>query len=324
MRVPEPGVRRKYLWLRADLDVQASLHRYRKPLLHWQVSLLSCLCADSLYLMSQVAQHLDLVYRNVAAGAEKLAEMGLMAAVSIGPVRFFWITTSGLAYQDREPAASKAPAADVTRSFGKKGAVFIEALAVLGEARTTDLTSALPADEQWPKRSSYSGQTVQRLIRTGLAERIDRMPARKGCYRLTHAGRRAAALIASRRCPPARDDLEARMAAYHARQRAIARENFLKQGLKRALRPAPVGATSPAQVRIVQALESGPLPTNELRLHISGLARHRNSIHSILGTLAKRGNIRETGKRNRCKVWALQGGTRQQDGEAAVSPVDGG
>jgi DNA-binding MarR family transcriptional regulator len=302
-RVREPGSGRRYLWFRSDMDATSIVSSYRKPMQQGFVRVLSCLIADSLHSMPQITAHLELPYYEVVARVTQLTKMGLATAIRVVRPTLVSITPSGLAHPERDVAASKAPALDVTRSLGKRRAEFIEALGVLEEARTIDLTAALLTEGREP-RHSLSGQMIHMLLRACIAERIDGTSGNLSRYRLTDAGGRMAAWIARTRPPPAREHLESKISAFKSRRAPMCRENIRKRILV-SVPTAPEGAQSPAQARVLRALEAGPLPTALLRTHISDLAHHPASIHTMLRALAARGAIREAGFLGHAKLWML-------------------
>jgi len=295
-----------YLWFRADVSATSILRSYRKPMLQGTARVLSCLNADSLYSMAQIAGHLEMPYHSVAARIAQLTKIGLVTAIKRRRPKLVSITASGLAHPERDVAASKAPASDATHNLGKQRVEFIETLAVLGEARTIDVTAAL-LTEWWEPRQALSGQMMHLLLQTGVVERIDGTSGRQSRYRLTDAGKRTAAWIARTRPPPVREHLESKISAFSARRAAMFRENSRKH-TQASVPTASEGAQSPAQARILRALEDGPLTTTELGLHVPDLTRHPWTIHVILKTLAARGDIREAGRRRRPKVWMLSNG----------------
>lgn len=305
-RVLQTGASRRYLWIRADLARSPSVPRYSKPMLRSQTTVLNCLSADALYTPAQIARHLGRDYAGVATALEDLTAMRLVAAFNVGGLKFVSLTPSGLAHPEREVAARKLPSDYAVDGKGWRRMAFIELLSVLGEARTLDLTAALQS-EAWIAQRNLSGSMIQAMMSCGLIEAGDRVPGRHSRYRLTEAGRRAAAAMAAIRPPPLREHIEARLAAYRAKRAAIAREHAVR-GTRRVVPGGPAGARTRAEAYILRALEAGPLPTNELNPYSSGLARHPRSIHLMLQRLRDRGSIRRIGKRNLRNLWALESG----------------
>ncbi len=305
-RARPPGSGCMYLWFRADVDAAQSLHLYRKPLAQRAVRVLSCLRPDSVHSMPQIAVRLGMPNDCVSDQISRLTRLGLVAVTSTVRPSLISLTPSGVAHPERDVAASQAPLLDVARSLGAKRAAFIESLGVLGEARTCDVTAALLTEGR-EARALLSGQMMHRLLVIGMAERVDGRSGQRTRYRLTDAGKGMAAWIAQQQTPPTRDELQSRISAANTRRALIWREN-LSKGRLGTVSAAPAGARSPAQARIVRALEAGPLHTDGLRPCISDLSRHPNSIYLMLNSLAARGVIREVGFRHFGKLWALPDG----------------
>jgi hypothetical protein len=264
---------------------------------------MSCLDADALHSMPQIAEHLGLPRCSVTALVRWLTRLKLVTKLSVGQPRLVAITASGLAHPDRDAAAAKAPALDVLRSLGEARAEFIEALGVLGEARSIYVTAAVRTEG---RESRQPGLLMHVLLATGIAGRIDGTPpGRQPRYRLTDTGRLMAEHIARLRPPPAREHLEANIAAYNASRPRLSGAH-LRRRLLVSVPSARAGAQSPAQARMLHALEAGPLSTAESRLQIADLHHHPYSILTTLDSLAARGTIREVGSRRVDKVWMLR------------------
>lgn len=145
-----------------------------------------------------------------------------------------------------------------------------------------------------------SGQAMARLIKNEFAEPVAGKPGAFPAYRLTETGRLAAALIARNRKPPGREQIEQRITSYQNRRKDRRRETGLRAG-----RTYHVGAASPAQQAILNALVAGPLPTTALRGVVSTHASNPKSVHLMLRNLAKRGVVQTVGRDGRVNVWSL-------------------
>jgi DNA-binding MarR family transcriptional regulator len=293
------------------------LRRFRRTLTPRTVRILSCLNPDTVHSIAQIAEHLALSRSSVTALVGWLTRMKLVTKLSVVRSRLVAITALGLAHPDRDAGAAKVPALDLIRSLGETRADFIEALGVLGEARSIDVTAAVRTAVREPRQPGF---LMHVLWATGIAERIDGTPpGKQPCYRLTDTGRRLAAHIARLRPPPMREHLEAKISAYKASRPRIWGAQ-LRRRLLVSVPTACAGAQSPAQARILDALEAGPLSTAELRRHIADLHQHPYSVLTTLVSLASRGAIREVGSRRIDKVWTLSDRTRRPD--AAIHEGD--
>lgn len=312
--VREPGSLR-YLWFRADVDPVPALRRFRKPLAPNAARVLSCLTAGAMHSMTQIAEHLALPRCSVTGVMTPLTRLQLVTRLSVIRPVFVSITAAGLAHPDRDAAATNAPTLNVIHGLGDTRAGVIEALGVLGEARSIDLTIALRTDLKEPRQP---GILMHRLVIAGIAERIDGIrPGQQPWYRLTATGRQMAARIARLRPPPAREHLEAKILAYNASNPMIWGAQLRRQRLASAA-GACAGAQSLAQACILRALEAGPQTIAELRPHVADLHRHRKSISQTMVTLATRGVIQQVGSRRSAKVWMLPD-RGQQEGASPVA-----
>lgn len=305
-RARAPGSGCLYHWVRTDVDAAQSLHLCRTPLPQYAVRVLSCLRPDSVHSTPQIAAHLGMSRDSVCGQTSRLIKLGLVAVTSTVQPNLIALTPSGLAHPQRDVVASQAPLLDLVRSLGAQRAAFIEALGVLEEARTRDLTAAVLTEGQ-EAQALLSGQMMQRLVAMNIAEQVNGGSGQPRRYRLTDLGKRMAAWIAEQRPPPSRADLVSRISAANTRRALLWREKLYKHRLGAGLSPA-AAAWSPAQARIVCALEAGPLHTDGLRPCIADLGHHPNSIYLMLNALAARGAICEVGLRRAGKLWRLPDG----------------
>jgi hypothetical protein len=305
-RARAPGSSWMYHWVRTDVDAAQNLHLCRKPLPQRAVKVLSCLRPDSVHSMPQIAAHLGVSRYCVCYQTRQLTRQGLVAVTSTVRPNLIALTPSGVAHPERDVAATQAPLLDLAGILGANRAAFIETLGVLEEACTHDLTAAVLTEGRGA-RALLSGQMMQRLVRINMAERVDGGSGHPRRYRLTDAGKQMAAWLAQQRPSPARDDLVSKISAANT-QRVLLRQERLRKSRLDAGSALSTAAQSPAQARIVRALEAGPLHTDGLRPCIADLSHHPKSIYLMLKMLAARGAIREVGLRRCGKLWSLPDG----------------
>ena len=123
------------------------------------------------------------------------------------------------------PSATRSIIADLSKAFCQRLTAFLETLAVLSEAKTIDVTAALAGGER-PGAELMSGQVIARLIKSDLAEPVAGKSGTRPAYRLTEAGRLAAALIARNRKPPGREQIEYRI---HRTKTASAKQGSARE-----------------------------------------------------------------------------------------------
>ena len=209
------------------------------------------------------------------------------------------ITPRGLDHPARSGLGPKAARSDLSKSFGERRLGILETLAVLGEARTMEITAALAGMDR-PANGLMSGQLIARLVARGFVEACPGDPRVRLSYRLTEAGRSATALIARFRTSPGRARVDERIAAYWA-QRTIRREI----GLRLRSRSKDLVA-SPCQQAVLDALADGPRSTRALQDAMGDRIRNKRSVHLMLRTLEKRGAVKQKGKEGMMKVWCLR------------------
>lgn len=293
-RVPEPGTQGRWLWMRSELNVKAAMRHHAPSLPDGRAKVLNALEPDIFHWLGFVAEAAGQAVMAVRNQVQELEARGLAVSFRLGQKRYVGITPRGLEHPSRGPAA-RAAVADMSKAFGEKRIRFFETLAVLGEARTIDITAALAGVER-SGVGLMSGQQIAALTRSDFAEQVPGPPGTHPYYRLTEVGRLAASLVARHRPPPNRRAIEARIASFRAKRTERLRASRLgRDGL--------VG--SPSQQAILDALAAGPLSTIALRQVIAGHVRNTKSVHLMLRTMVERKVVRNVGKDGQAKVWAL-------------------
>lgn len=301
-RVAEPGSR-KWLWMRADANVRESLREYLPSLSDGRERVLEALVPDAFHSVSEVASVTGLSKVSIHGMVQALEAQGLAVAVRLGQRRYIGITPRGLEHPARKHEAPRAAVASLSRAFGEKRIAFLEALAVLGEARTLEVTAAL-AGAEGEGKALMSGIIVARLLKSDFAEPVPGDAAVQRRYRLTDVGNLAAALIARDRKPPSREELERKILFYRQQRAARLQANGSMKAHK-----VCAGIASPAQKAIVDALIDGPLTTPALAGIIGGIISNKKSVNLMVRTLEARGMIECVGSLEavggRAKLWAL-------------------
>lgn len=298
IRVREPGTAGRWLWMRNDINVRESLRNHMPTLVHGRASVLNTLEPDAFHWISSVATMTGQSPITVNNNVQELEARGLVVSVRMGQRRYVGITPRGLEHPMRAHDSAKAVIADLSKAFGEKRIAFLQALSVLGEARTVDVTAALAGAERSGKELS-SGQLSQRMVESGLAEPIVSDHPGHSLYRVTEAGKLAAALVARTRKPASREELELQIQLFRDRRTARLRNAGFRSG-----KAGPV-AGSRAQQAILDALVHGPLATPELRKTLASHVKNTKSAHLMLRTLADRGAIHCVGTQGTAKIWAL-------------------
>ena len=299
VRFAEQGTAGRWVWVRSDVKLRDAVRRHQPALAGKKAVVLGALEPDAFHSLLDVAEATGSKVPGLGRVVDELSSLGLVASFRLGQRRYVGITPRGLEHPGREAGGSRAAVADMSRSFGPRRIAFLETLSVLGEARTIEVTAAL-AGEDMPGQGLMSGQLIAGMLQSEFAERVERDGREHPRYRLTEAGRLAAALVARTRPPPRREEVEARIAAYTERRR----ERL--QG-KAASSDRPGGAASPAQAAILEALRDGPLPARDLAAVAARFVRNPKSSNLMLKTLEERGVIRAVGKDGQSRVWALAG-----------------
>jgi hypothetical protein len=216
-RLEGPGGPTRWLWLRSEVEPPANMERRPPPITKTPAALLSAMQLGAVHSVADLARLLAAPRGAVSAIAVKASDRGLAVTFRLGQQQYVGITPRGMMNRERSEGAAAAPVADPAESLGPLGVAFIEVLASLGEATSSELTAAL-APEGSDEEPAMSGQLVQGLLRSGLAEPVEQVGRQPTHYRLSAAGRFVMALLSRTRRPPRRDELEHRIARYRAAQ----------------------------------------------------------------------------------------------------------
>lgn len=302
MRVPEPGRVRRWLWMRAGTGTDAAIRRHVPSLASSQAALLNSLEPDAFHSIGDIASATGFSPSTMLQAVRRLEAGGLATSIRLGQRRYAAITPRGLEHASRNSNCTRVKASNMAKAFGPKQVAFLQALALLGEAKTADVTAAL-AGRAMQGAAFRSGAMVGRLLRSGLAERVPATQSKANkhaAYRLTEAGKMAAGLVSRDRRAPSRRTLLSKAAAYKTQRR----ERFLAMKAKNCAPSVPVAA-SPAQAALLKALEDGPVPASSLEAFLYGMLNSR-SIHRLLKTLETRGVVEEAGREGGAKIWRLR------------------
>jgi DNA-binding MarR family transcriptional regulator/biotin operon repressor len=294
-----PGLNGRWLWMRPDDSVENAILPPR-PFPRASCEILNCLEPDAFHWFGDVAQAVPRTAQVAYAHIKRLEARGLVTIVPGGRHKFVSITPRGLDHPERSTDRPKAAKSNVSNPFQERLLAFVEALAVLGEAKTIDVTAAIAGADR-KGMGLWSGQIIARLMQQGLAEAINTEPVHRPAYRLTEAGRSEASRIARLRPAPARQHLEERIAAYRTKR------GFGARPLRSKNRPEFSGmARSPAQQAILDALAAGPLPATAIRAVVSSHVAHSNGAYLMLRRLNQRGAVERIGMQGRVTVWSLR------------------
>ena len=231
VRTPEPGTSGRWLWMRSDVNVRASVRRHTPVLPSGRAKVLNTLEPDAFHWVGDVAIAAGQSIMAANKQTQELEARGLVISLRLGQKRYVGITPRGLEHPARIQSATRAMVANLSEAFGEKRIAFLETLAVLGEARTIDVTAALAGVER-PGAGLMSGQLIAGLMKSDFAEAISGEPGTHPIYRLTEAGRLAAALVARNRNPPEREKMEQRMASFRNQRTNSLRKSGLHSRLK--------------------------------------------------------------------------------------------
>jgi biotin operon repressor len=288
-RIPEPGLKGRWLWILPDADVRKSIRAHVPSLADGHEAVVASLQPDAFHSVSAIAKTVGQSKLAVAAGVRSLEGRGLVVSLKLGQQKYVSATPRGLLHPARTPDAPKAAIANLAEAFGEKRIAFIETLGVLGQARTSEVTAALVgADGRGTEL--MSGIMLNRLLLSDFAEPIEDGTSGQRRYRLTEVGRLAAALIARDRKPPSREILDQRIEAFKEQRTARLRAVGMRQ-----IENSPTGAGSPAQKALLEALATGTKSTKELEVVISDIVSNVKSVHLMLKTLAGRGLVERVG-----------------------------
>jgi hypothetical protein len=124
---------------------------------------------------------------------------------------FCGITPAGAAYPQYDLSAPKASEANLVREFGEPKARFLQLMRILGRpVKTIELTYAI-GEEISAGLGYSSGQVMQRLERSGLAEKNEREEHQQSTWSLTKLGTIVSSLVDQFWSPPDPNEAEARM-----------------------------------------------------------------------------------------------------------------
>lgn len=303
-RIPEPGLKGRWLWILPDADVRKSIRAHVPSLADGHEAVVAALQPDAFHSVSAIAKTVGQSKIAVAAGVRSLEGRSLVVSLKLGQQKYVSATPRGLLHPARTPDAPKAAIANLAEAFGEKRIAFIETLSVLGQARTAEVTAALVgADGRGTEL--MSGIMLNRLLLSDFAEPIEDGTSGQRRYRLTEVGRLAAALIARDRKPPSREVLDQRIEAFKEQRTARLRAVGMRK-----IENSPTGAGSPAQKALLEALATGTKSTKELEVVISDIVGNVKSVHLMLKTLAGRGLVERVGhiktQGGRATVWGLK------------------
>ena len=293
-RLPEPDHLGRWLWLRADLDLEAALKDHVPTLPPGRARVLNALRPETWHWLGDIAATTGQGRLAVGHNLVELERLGLATRLKLGLRRYAAITARGLAHPARAEAP-RAEAADMAQAFDETRIAVFEVLGVLGEAKTVDITGAMAGAER-PAPDLLAAQQIGALVRGGLAEQVPGPTGVQQRYRLTEAGRVTAAIVCGGRTPPGRAALQARIADFH-------RATYARTGeLRRA--NATVNRTESEQI-VIDALADSPQPTHVLLRAVERRAERVRSIYSVLATLSRRGIVRRSGARGQPTLWEL-------------------
>lgn len=138
-RIPEPGLKGRWLWILPDADVRKSIRAHVPSLADGHEAVVASLQPDAFHSVSAIAKTVGQSKIAVAAGVRSLEGRGLVVSLKLGQQKYVSATPRGLLHPARTPDAPKAAIANLAEAFGEKRIAFIETLGVLGQARTADV-----------------------------------------------------------------------------------------------------------------------------------------------------------------------------------------
>jgi DNA-binding HxlR family transcriptional regulator len=311
------GERGLYIYVRSDVKNRDLLLTRPPNLSEGRARALSTLPPEIICQVTAVSKLTGLPQGLLTNWFEQFSAQGLVSTFKLGR-RYVGLALRGFQHPQYDPSTPKAPAANLIEDFGYRRLLFIQALDVFGEARTIDLTCALPEDLFDGVKYS-SGRLIQGLTLSKLIERINVQPNTAPRYRLTSKGKFAAAILNRQQPPPSADALRARMERRHgirsARFRDIGRKSF-------------VGGLAPRHDAAVKVLrEHGPSTFDEINRRMEIKYNDPRSLNLTLRELEKRGMVRRVKDRNgqivrtskRAHLWECvptpNDGTTSQRGE---------
>ena len=300
VRFRTPGNNWRWWWVRADGDPTPRSPAEETGLSRAAATLLNALAEDAFHWIQDLAAATGTPAHAIPHLCQRLEAEGLIENIYFGGKRFVGITQKGLAHPARQSSAPRMNPADLSKVFADLTTASIETLAILGEARATDISGAL-AGRQIDGSSLFPSQRLAHLARGGLVERVPGSTENRRVFRLTEAGRRVAALIARHRPPPSEEATRQSIMRYETERKARKRRNAARLHHGRP-------ANSAGQRAVLDALTAGSMTTTKLADAIGPIIRNPKSIRLMLSTLSARGAIRLVGTGPKgLKVWALAG-----------------
>jgi len=211
-RIATVGERSQHLYMLADAPL--SIVRSRTPALNQaSVRLLSSLDPEQLYRASELGHflynfpHTAFVKRRVG----QLASLGFVYQFKLGVWLFFGLTPAGFQYRGYDHNAPKAPPIDFASLVGPARAAVLQALGMLGTAKTIELTYAV-GTEIFAGKGYGSAHVVHRLYASGLLKEAPASEGKRRAYRLSRMGAYVATILARYQEPPRVEWLRARIA----------------------------------------------------------------------------------------------------------------
>jgi DNA-binding MarR family transcriptional regulator len=205
-RIPAPGERGQHLYLRTDIDPNKALLGRQPFLTDVRAKVLSVHSPETIHRARDVSKVRGTSHWAVVKSLKKLSAQGLLYTFKIGQHFYVGLTPRGYEHPQFDLDAPKAQPADLFEDCNKATIWFLQALSVLGPARTIDVTDTLP--EGFYGAVGYkSGQVTQRLQMASLIEADSKKSGKQSRYRLTAKGSYTAAVLNRLRRPPSIADL---------------------------------------------------------------------------------------------------------------------
>src|SRR5262245_51913858 len=220
-------------------DAPLSIVRSRTPALNQaSIRLLSSLDPEQLYRASEL-NHFLYKFPNttfVKRRVDQLASLGFVYQFKFGVWLFFGLTPAGFQYPGYDQNAPKARPIDFASVAGPVRAAFLQALGVLGTAKTIELTYAV-GTEVLADKVYCSAQVVHRLRASGWLEEVPASEGKQRAYRLSRVGAYVATVLGRYQEAPRIEWLRARIAE------RLARKSLKLSSADSAGAPAPESAT---------------------------------------------------------------------------------
>jgi DNA-binding MarR family transcriptional regulator len=298
------------IFLRADCDSSLFAER-TTPISDTKRRVLGALTPEAIHSATDICSVAGIAPPAMFGALNDLSGMGLLLTYLVAGRRYASLTQQGLEHAAYEPSLPKAPAADVVAEFGSRRAPYLQALSVLGELKSLNMTDALP-DGHLDSVRYGTGQTIRDMAMTGLIEVAERKGRGHAKYRLTRRGQFAAAVINRIQEPPSREELLARIERRSAKRiEKLRRVNSRRSGGRYG---------SPALDAIVDALrEHGPMRRQHIIAAMKVKYANPRSMDLALRSLLARGVLGRRQVSGATFEWfAIEGGeiTQLQDRRA--------